>query len=132
MTEKRYYQGTGRRKTAVARVRLFPGSGEIVVNGKSLGEYFGARELFHREIVRPMELTGTAAAFNVLVKVRGGGVAGQAGAVRHGIARALLDVNAELRPTLKKAGLLTRDPRAKERKKAGLKRARKAPQYTKR
>lgn len=132
MTDKRYYQGTGRRKTAVARVRLFPGSGEIVVNGKSVMEYFGARELFHREIARPLDLTGNATSFNVLVKVRGGGVSGQAGAVRHGIARALLDVNAELRPTLKKAGLLTRDPRAKERKKPGLKRARKAPQYTKR
>jgi small subunit ribosomal protein S9 len=132
MTEKRYYQGTGRRKTAVARVRLFPGSGEIVVNGKSVADYFGARELFHKEVARPFDLTGTAGSFNVLVKVRGGGVSGQANAVRHGIARALLDVNAELRPTLKKAGLLTRDPRAKERKKPGLKRARKAPQYTKR
>jgi small subunit ribosomal protein S9 len=132
MTDKRYYQGTGRRKTAVARVRLFPGSGEIVVNGKSVPEYFGARELFHKEIARPLEITGNASAFNVLVKVRGGGVSGQANAVRHGIARALLDVNADLRPTLKQAGLLTRDPRAKERKKPGLKRARKAPQYTKR
>lgn len=132
MTEKRYYQGTGRRKTAVARVRLFPGSGEFVVNGKSLVEYFGGREFFHKDVVRALELTGLQDAYNVLVKVRGGGVSGQAGAVRHGIARALLDVNAELRPTLKGAGLLTRDSRAKERKKAGLKRARKAPQYTKR
>jgi small subunit ribosomal protein S9 len=132
MTEKRYYQGTGRRKTAVARVRLFPGSGEFVVNGKSLLEYFGPRDLFQREVMRPLELTGTAASFNVLVKVRGGGLSGQVGAVRHGIARALLDANAELRPTLKQAGLLTRDPRMKERKKAGLKRARKRPQYTKR
>jgi small subunit ribosomal protein S9 len=132
MTEKRYYQGTGRRKTAVARVRLFPGSGEIVVNGKSVMEYFGARELFHREVARPLELVGMAGSFNVLVKVNGGGASGQVGAVRHGISRALLDVNAELRPTLKKAGLLTRDPRAKERKKPGLKRARKAPQDTKR
>ncbi len=132
MTEKRYYQGTGRRKTAVARVRLFPGSGEFVVNGKNITEYFGRRDLFERELIRPLELTGNTASFNVLVKVRGGGVAGQVGAVRHGIARALLDVNAELRPTLKKAGLLTRDPRMKERKKPGLKRARKRPQYTKR
>ena len=132
MTEKRYYQGTGRRKTAIARVRLFPGNGEFVVNGKKITEYFGQRDLFEREVVRPLELTGNAASFNVLVKVRGGGVAGQVGAVRHGIARALLDLNAELRPTLKKAGLLTRDPRMKERKKAGLKRARKRPQYTKR
>jgi small subunit ribosomal protein S9 len=132
MTEKRYYQGTGRRKTAVARVRLFPGSGEFVVNGKQIVEYFGARDVFEKELQRPLELTGNSARFNVLVKVRGGGVAGQVGAVRHGIARALLDLNAELRPTLKKAGLLTRDPRMKERKKAGLKRARKRPQYTKR
>jgi small subunit ribosomal protein S9 len=132
MTEKRYYQGTGRRKTAVARVRLFPGNGEFVVNGKNITEYFGQRDLFEREVIRPLELTGNAASFNVLVKVRGGGVAGQVGAVRHGVARALLDVNGELRPTLKKAGLLTRDPRMKERKKPGLKRARKRPQYTKR
>jgi small subunit ribosomal protein S9 len=132
MAEKRYYQGTGRRKTAVARVRLFPGSGEFVVNGKSSSEYFGPRDLFQKELMRALDLTGNAASFNILVKVRGGGVAGQVGAVRHGIARALLDVNAELRPTLKKAGLLTRDPRMKERKKPGLKRARKRPQYTKR
>lgn len=132
MTEKRYYQGTGRRKTAIARVRLFPGSGDFVVNGKSAEEYFGARDLFHKMIAQPLELTGNTASFNVLVKVRGGGPSGQAGAVRHGVARALLDLDAELRPTLKKAGLLTRDPRVKERKKAGLKRARKRPQYTKR
>ncbi|HET9221162.1 MAG TPA: 30S ribosomal protein S9 [Roseiflexaceae bacterium] len=132
MADKRYYQGTGRRKTAVARVRLFPGSGEFVVNGKQITEYFGMRDMFQKELVRPLEITGNAASFNVLVKVRGGGVAGQVGAVRHGIARALLDLNAELRPTLKKAGLLTRDPRVKERKKPGLKRARKRPQYTKR
>ncbi|MBK9942629.1 MAG: 30S ribosomal protein S9 [Kouleothrix sp.] len=132
MTEKRYYQGTGRRKTAIARVRLFPGNGEFVVNGKNITEYFGQRDLFERELVRPLELTGNTTSFNVLAKVRGGGVAGQVTAVRHGIARALLDLNAELRPTLKKAGLLTRDPRMKERKKPGLKRARKRPQYTKR
>jgi small subunit ribosomal protein S9 len=132
MTEKRYYQGTGRRKSAVARVRLFPGGGDLVVNGKSAAEYFGARDLLHKMITHPLELTGNLSSFNVLVKVRGGGSAGQAGAVRHGIARALLDLDTELRPTLKKAGLLTRDPRVKERKKAGLKRARKRPQYTKR
>jgi small subunit ribosomal protein S9 len=130
--EKRYYQGTGRRKTAVARVRLFPGSGEFVVNGKQADEYFGPRDLFRKELLRPLDLTGNAASFNVMVKVRGGGVAGQVIAVRHGIARALLDSDAELRPTLKHAGLLTRDPRMKERKKPGLKRARKRPQYTKR
>ena len=132
MAEKRYYQGTGRRKTAVARVRLFPGSGEFVVNGKNITDYFGHRDLFERELARPLELTGNAATFNVLAKVRGGGVAGQVTAVRHGIARALLDLDGERRPTLKKAGLLTRDPRMKERKKPGLKRARKRPQYTKR
>jgi len=132
MTEKRYYQGTGRRKTAVARVRLFAGSGDFIVNGKGLVEYFGAREFFARELARPLELTGNATSFNVLAKVRGGGMSGQVSAVRHGIARALLDLNADLRPVLKKAGLLTRDPRMKERKKPGLKRARKAPQYTKR
>lgn len=132
MTEKRYYQGTGRRKTSVARVRLFPGSGEFIVNGKSTEDYFGPREMLQRDIRRPLEMTDTVASFNVLVKVRGGGVVGQAGAVRHGVARALLDANADLRPALKRAGLLTRDPRAKERKKAGLKRARKRPQYTKR
>lgn len=132
MTEKRYYQGTGRRKTAVARVRLFPGGGDFVVNGKKPDEYFGTRDMFQRELLRPLDLTNNASNFNVLVKVRGGGVAGQAIAVRHGIARALLDMDAELRPTLRKAGLLTRDPRMKERKKVGLKRARKRPQYTKR
>jgi small subunit ribosomal protein S9 len=132
MDAKRYYQGTGRRKTAVARVRLFPGNGEFVVNGKSPVDYFGPRDLLQREIRQPLAITNNLESFNVLVKVRGGGVHSQAGAVRHGVARALLDLDAELRPPLKKAGLLTRDPRMKERKKPGLKRARKAPQYTKR
>ena len=132
MDAKRYFQGTGRRKTAVARVRLFPGNGEIVVNGKKPEDYFGPRDLLQREIRTPLQLTDNLASFNVLVKVRGGGVHGQAGAMRHGIARALLDLDPDLRPTLKKAGMLTRDPRVKERKKPGLKRARKAPQYTKR
>ncbi len=131
-SEKRYYQGTGRRKTAVARVRLFPGEGEFIVNEKTPEEYFGPRELLQRDIRRPLELTDLLSSYNILVKVRGGGVSSQAGAVRHGVARALLDADAELRPTLKKAGLLTRDSRAKERKKPGLKRARKRPQYTKR
>ncbi len=131
-TEKRYYQGTGRRKTAVARVRLFPGSGEFVVNGRSPQEYFGEREFLQHTITSPLVLTGLQSAYNVLVKVRGGGMSGQAQAVRHGIARALLDANEELRPALRQAGFLTRDPRMKERKKVGLKRARKAPQYTKR
>ena len=132
METKRYYQGTGRRKTSVARVRLFPGSGDFVVNGKQPLEYFGHRDLLQRDIRLPLALTDLLGSFNVLVKVRGGGVASQAGAVRHGIARALLDHDLELRPTLKQAGLLTRDPRMKERKKVGLKRARKRPQYTKR
>jgi small subunit ribosomal protein S9 len=132
MDAKRYFQGTGRRKTAVARVRLFPGNGEYVVNGKAPEDYFGPRDLLQREIRTPLQLTENLASFNVLVKVRGGGVHSQAGAVRHGVARALLDLDPDLRPTLKKAGLLTRDPRVKERKKPGLKRARKAPQYTKR
>ncbi|NJK78601.1 MAG: 30S ribosomal protein S9 [Chloroflexaceae bacterium] len=132
MTEKRYYQGTGRRKTSVARVRLFPGNGEMIVNDRPPEDYFTEREALQRNIRMPLELTGTLGSFNVLIKVTGGGVVSQAGAVRHGIARALLDANAEYRPVLKQAGLLTRDPRAKERKKVGLKRARKRPQYTKR
>jgi small subunit ribosomal protein S9 len=132
MDAKRYYQGTGRRKTSIARVRLFPGSGEIVVNGRTPEDYFGARDLLQRNIRHPLALTDNLSSFNVLVKVRGGGVASQANAVRHGVARALLDLDADLRAVLKKAGLLTRDPRMKERKKVGLKRARKAPQYTKR
>ncbi len=130
--EKRYFQGTGRRKTSVARVRLFPGNGEFVVNDQSPEEYFTMRELLQRDIRQPLELTDTLDSFNVLVKVRGGGVVSQAGAVRHGVARALLDANEDFRPVLKQAGMLTRDARAKERKKVGLKRARKRPQYTKR
>ncbi|PDW00700.1 MULTISPECIES: 30S ribosomal protein S9 [Candidatus Chloroploca] len=132
MEAKRYYQGTGRRKTSVARVRLFPGNGEIVVNNKTPEDYFGPRDLLQHEIRSPLQLTEMLSSFNVLVKVHGGGVHSQAGAMRHGIARALLDHDPELRPVLKKAGFLTRDPRVKERKKPGLKRARKAPQYTKR
>jgi small subunit ribosomal protein S9 len=133
MTEKQYYQGTGRRKTAVARVRLYPGgTGEFVVNDRPADDYFTPREVLQHAIRLPLELTELLGSYNVLVKVRGGGVASQAGAVQHGVARALLDADAELRPTLKRAGLLTRDPRAKERKKVGLKRARKRPQYTKR
>jgi small subunit ribosomal protein S9 len=130
--QKRYYQGTGRRKTAVARVRLFPGTGEFVVNGRSAQEFFGGREFLHHTIQSPLMLTGLQNAYNVLVKVRGGADSGQAQAVRHGIARALLDADETLRPALRQAGFLTRDPRMKERKKAGLKRARKAPTYTKR
>ncbi|MFZ9859051.1 MAG: 30S ribosomal protein S9 [Roseiflexaceae bacterium] len=132
MAEKNYYQGTGRRKTAVARVRLYRGNGEIVVNGKAPRDYFGHRALFATELERPFVVSGNVGSFNVMAKVMGGGVSGQVSAIRHGIARALLDLDETLRPSLKGAGLLTRDPRMKERKKAGLKRARKRPQYTKR
>jgi small subunit ribosomal protein S9 len=126
------YVGTvGRRKEATARVRLTPGTGNFVVNEKPLSEYF-TRERDLLAINQPLKLTETLGAFDVSVLVKGGGVTGQAEAVRHGIARALVIANPELKPVIKKAGLLTRDARAKERKKAGLKRARKAPQYTKR
>ncbi len=123
--------GTGRRKSAVARVRLLPGKGEIVVNGKKLDDYFGL-ELVKREVRRPLVITGTEGKFDVIAKVHGGGTTGQAGALRHGISRALIQADAELRPILKKAGFLTRDPRMKERKKYGLKKARKASQFSKR
>ena len=126
-----YHYGTGRRKTSVARVRLYPGTGDIVINDKPLEEYF-VREADRFQVRAPLRATNMLDQFNVMVKVRGGGIAGQAGAVRHGIARALLVANPDLRPVLRKGGLLTRDPRQKERKKPGLKRARKAPQYTKR
>lgn len=127
-----YFYGTGRRKTAVARVRLYPGTGEFLVNGKTAAAFFGGRDLYQLTIRQPLRLTNTIDRFNVSVKVLGGGVTGQAGAVRHGVARALVRFDAELRPVLKRAKLLTRDARMKERKKVGLKRARKAPQYTKR
>ncbi len=132
MSEGAYHYATGRRKSAVARVRLYPGDGTITVNGKPATDYFGGRSLHQTNITQPLRLTGTLDRFNVTVKVAGGGVSGQAGAIRHGISRALLRVDEELRPTLKRAMLLTRDARVKERKKVGLKRARKAPQYTKR
>lgn len=132
MEKQRYHYGTGRRKTAVARVRLYPGTGKITVNGKSVREYFGGRSLHEITIQMPLRLTGTLDRYDAFVKVVGGGVSGQAGAVRHGIARALARSDDELRPVLKRAQLLTRDARVKERKKVGLKRARKAPQYTKR
>jgi small subunit ribosomal protein S9 len=126
-----YVYGTGRRKTAVARVRLLPGDGGIVVNGKPAAEYFGgaAREGI---LVQPFRVTETEGRYSASVLVAGGGVSGQIGAIRHGIARALLSAHPDARRSLREAGLLTRDPRAKERKKYGLKRARKAPQYTKR
>jgi small subunit ribosomal protein S9 len=131
-TNRNYFYGTGRRKTAVARVRLLPGTGAITVNSKTLQEYFGGRQLHEIVITSPLRQVNRLGQFNVTVKVVGGGSSGQAGAIRHGIARALLQADETLRPALKKAGFLTRDPRMKERKKPGLKRARKAPQYTKR
>lgn len=127
----RYYYGTGRRKEAVAQVRLYPGTGSMVVNGKPAEEYF-SRELDLVRARRPLQAADMAERFSVMVRVVGGGITGQAEAVQHGIARALLEADPELRPTLRKGGYLTRDSRIKERKKPGLKRARKAPQYTKR
>lgn len=126
-----YVEAVGRRKTASARVRLYPGSGEIIVNDLPVDEYFG-RSLDQMALRAPLVLTGTEASFNISVHVTGGGDSGQAMAVRHGLTRALMVSDPNLRPTLKAAGFVTRDPRAKERKKPGLKRARKAPQYTKR
>ncbi len=126
-----YLYGTGRRKHSVARVRLYPGSGAITVNGRDIDDYFGLETL--KLIVRqPMNLTNTLGRFDVICTVAGGGVSGQAGAIRHGISRALLAHSDEMRPVLKKAGFLTRDPRMKERKKYGLKAARRAPQFSKR
>jgi small subunit ribosomal protein S9 len=116
----------------VARVRLYPGTGKITVNGRPATDYFGGRAIYQATLNEPLLMTGTRERFDVTVRVVGGGVSGQAGAIRHGIARALIRFDEELRPTLKRARLLTRDARVKERKKVGLKRARKAPQYTKR
>jgi small subunit ribosomal protein S9 len=131
MSTPAFYWGTGRRKTAVARVRLIPGEGQMVVNGRTPEEHFGGI-LAEAELFLPFRVTGTEGNYNTLIKVEGGGTTGQAGAIRHGIARALLQVDPGSRLALRQAGLLTRDPRMKERKKYGLKRARKAPQYTKR
>ncbi len=125
------YYGTGRRKTSVARVRLLPGNGKIVVNGRDLETYF-ARDVLRTMVRQPLALTDTEGKYDVMVNVNGGGSSGQAGAVRHGISRALLNVDSELRTALKRAGFLTRDPRMKERRKYGLKKARKAPQFSKR
>ena len=130
MANAKYY-GTGRRKSSVARVYLVPGTGKVTINKIDMDEYFGLDTL--KVIVRqPLAATETADKFDVLVNVRGGGYTGQAGAIRHGIARALLNVDADYRPILKSAGFLTRDPRMKERKKYGLKAARRAPQFSKR
>ena len=125
------YHGTGRRKKSIARVYLTPGKGNIIINKRDIDDYFGLETL--KVIVRqPLAVTDTVDKFDILVNVKGGGYTGQAGAIRHGIARALLTVDADYRPTLKKAGYLTRDPRMKERKKYGLKAARRAPQFSKR
>ncbi|MBO4338794.1 MAG: 30S ribosomal protein S9 [Clostridiales bacterium] len=126
-----YFYGTGRRKKSVARVRVYAGTGAITINGRDIDDYFGLETL--KLIVRqPLTLTDTLGKFDIVVNVTGGGVTGQAGAIRHGLSRALLQYDEALRPTLKKAGLLTRDPRMKERKKYGLKGARRAPQFSKR
>ena len=125
------FLGTGRRKKSIARVRLLPGQGQITINGRDIENYFGMETL--KMIVRaPLNLTGTIGKYDVMVNVYGGGTTGQAGAIRHGISRALLKVDPALRPALKKAGFLTRDPRMKERKKYGLHAARRAPQFSKR
>ena len=129
--EKIVFQGTGRRKESIARVRIVEGKGEIIVNGKSLDEYFGT-EILKVIVKQPLTVTNTLDKYDVICKVQGGGFTGQAGAIRHGISRALLEVNDEFRPALKANGFLTRDPRMKERKKYGLKKARKAPQFSKR
>ncbi len=128
---KPYFYGTGRRKSSVARVRVYNGTGKITINDRDIEDYFGLETL--KLIVRqPLALTDTLDKFDIVCRVAGGGVTGQAGAIRHGLARALLQFNEELRPELKKAGFLTRDPRMKERKKYGLKGARRAPQFSKR
>ena len=130
MAQVQYY-GTGRRKSSVARVRLVPGNGKITINERDIEEYIPYETL--REVVRqPLKLTETLGSYDVLVNVKGGGYSGQAGAIRHGIARALLEVDPDFRPALKRSGFLTRDPRKKERKKYGLKKARRAPQFSKR
>lgn len=130
MASAKYY-GTGRRKSSVARVYLVPGTGKITINKRDIDDYFGLETL--KLIVRqPLDETNTADRFDIIVTVKGGGFTGQAGAIRHGISRALLEADADYRPALKKAGFLTRDPRMKERKKYGLKAARRAPQFSKR
>ena len=131
MYESNFYYGTGRRKSSVARVRVYPGTGKITINERDIDDYFGLETL--KLIVRqPMALTETLGKFDIVAKVAGGGFTGQAGAIRHGLSRALLQYDESLRPTLKKAGFLTRDPRMKERKKYGLKAARRASQFSKR
>ena len=126
--EKAIYQATGRRKSSVARVRLVPGTGKIVINNRNFAEYIPSAAV-RLDVLQPLTLTDTTSAYDVLVNVHGGGITGQAGAIRLGITRALLLINPDYRATLKKAGLVTRDPRATERKKYGLKKARRAPQF---
>ncbi len=128
---KPYFYGTGRRKKSVARVRVYPGSGNITINGKDIDEYFGL-ETLKLVINQPFGATGTMGKFDIVANVNGGGISGQAGAIRHGLARALVTADETYRPALKAAGFLTRDPRMKERKKYGLKAARRAPQFSKR
>ena len=128
---KPYFYGTGRRKNSVARVRVYNGTGKITINDRDIDNYFGLETL--KLVVRsPLAVAGVEGKFDIVVRVGGGGVSGQAGAIRHGLSRALLQYDEELRPALKKAGFLTRDPRMKERKKPGLKAARRAPQFSKR
>ena len=131
MSEVRYYEGIGRRKRATARVRLYPGDGQVAINDKPLNQYFG-RFQDQEQAIEPLKLTHNEGRFNLMAVVKGGGITGQAQAIRQGLARALQIVDPELRAMLREAGFLTRDSREKERKKVGLKRARKAPQYTKR
>ena len=128
---KPYFYGTGRRKSSVARVRVYPGSGKITINGRDIDDYFGL-ETLKLIVNQPFTVTDNLSKFDIVAIVKGGGISGQAGAIRHGAARALLLVDENYRPLLKKAGLLTRDPRMKERKKYGLKAARRAPQFSKR
>ncbi len=128
---KPYFYGTGRRKKSVARVRLYPGTGVVTINGRTIEDYFGLDTL-KLIIAQPFGVTETVGKFDIVANVRGGGLSGQAGAIRHGVARALVVADAENRSALKKAGFLTRDPRMKERKKYGLKAARRAPQFSKR
>ena len=128
---KPYFYGTGRRKKSVARVRLYPGSGVITINGRDIDEYFGL-ETLKLIVNQPFGVTGTTGKFDIVANVTGGGISGQAGAIRHGVARALVAADANFRPALKAAGFMTRDPRMKERKKYGLKAARRAPQFSKR
>ncbi len=131
MAKKVMYRGTGRRKSSVARVMLSPGTGKFIINNRSFEDYIPSAAT-RLDVMQPLELTSNVSTFDITVNVNGGGITGQAGAIRHGITRALLEVNADYRKVLKTAGMITRDPRVKERKKPGLKKARRAPQFSKR